>query len=185
MRLVPWFLLLIASCVLGSMAQPLSAGLHDRTVARTIAASPTSQNTVSPLLTQKISRRATQRFGYGGTVTVVGAPHGSIVVEGWPRNEVEVAAEIELQAATEEDLKRLAAVNGFVFDEDLNHVRILTTGTHDPTFMRRATKNFPKRLLRLPWKIDYRIRVPGASDVEIDAGRGPIRFSGVEGALRG
>jgi hypothetical protein len=35
----------------------------------------------------------------------------------------------------------------------------------------------------LPWKIDYRIRVPMLTDLEINAGRGPINLSGVEGNI--
>src|SRR5437016_3938375 len=84
-----------------------------------------------PLLTRTVSRHEVRRFGYGGTVTVVGAPRGSISVEGWSRNEVEISGEIELQAENEPDLARLAAVNLFALDEDVNHLSILTTGTHD------------------------------------------------------
>lgn len=142
------------------------------------------QTTGRPLLTQRITRRDGQRLGYGGTVTIVGPPRGSITIEAWSSREVDVIAEIELQAETQEDLNRLATVNGFVFDEDLNHLRILTMGTHDKNFMRRAGKGFPKKLIGLPWKVDYRIRVPIATDLEIDAGRGPINISGVQGALR-
>jgi hypothetical protein len=137
-----------------------------------------------PKLTQTINRHENERFGYGGTVTLVGAPYGSITIEGWPRSEVDVLANIELHADTEEDLKQLAAVNSFVFDQDVNHLRLLTTGTHDKVFMKKVAKNFPKKLLNLPWKIDYKIRVPVATDLEIDAGHGPIKVSGVEGALR-
>ena len=140
--------------------------------------------TAKPLITQKFTRHDTQRLGYGGTVTIVGAPQGSIRIEGWSNSEVDVVAEVELQAETENDLKRLATVNGYSFDEDLNHLRLLTTGTHDKNYMRRVAKNFPKKLLGLPWRIDYRIRVPIATDIEIDTGRGPIEISGVEGALR-
>ena len=50
--------------------------------------------------------------------------------------------------------------------------------------MKRVAKDFPKKLLGLPWKVDYRIRVPFATDLEIDAGRGPIAVAGVEGAIR-
>src|SRR6266571_2764839 len=135
------------------------------------------------LLTRNAARHETHRLGYGGTLTVVGAPQGSIVIEGWPRSEVDVTAEIPWQADTEADLDRLAAVNSFAFDEDVNHISLLTTGTHDKAFMRRVAKDFPKRLLGLPWKVDYRIRVPVATDLEINAGRGPIKLSGVEGAL--
>ena len=38
-------------------------------------------------------------------------------------------------------------------------------------------------MLANPWKIDYRIRVPEFSDLEINAGRGPISLKGVEGSL--
>lgn len=138
----------------------------------------------SPLLTRTTTRRETRRFSYGGTVTVIGAPRGSVMVEGWSRNEVELTANIELKAPTEADLDQLATVNSFVFDEDLNHLSVLTTGTHDRVFMKRAAKNFPKTLLNLPWKIDYRLRVPMNTDLEINAGHGSIKLSGVEGALR-
>lgn len=136
------------------------------------------------LLTRTSTRRETARFSYGGTVTLIAAPRGSVTVEGWSRNEVEVTANIELQAPTEADLDQLAKVNTFVFDEDLNHISVLTTGTHDRAFMKRSAKNFPKKLLNLPWKIDYRVRVPINTDLEVNAGHGEVKLSGVEGALR-
>jgi hypothetical protein len=136
------------------------------------------------LLTRSTRRTERSRFNYGGTVTLIGAPRGSVTVEGWSRNEVELTAEIELKAETEADLDQLAKVNSFVFDEDLNHISILTIGTHDRTYMKNAARNFPKKLLNLPWKIDYRLRVPANTDLEINAGHGALKFSGVEGALR-
>lgn len=136
------------------------------------------------LLTRTSTRRETRRFSYGGTVTLIAAPRGSVTVEAWSRNEVELRADIELKGPTEADLDHLANVNSFVLDEDLNHLRVLTTGTHDRTFMKRSAKNFPKKLLNLPWKIDYRLRVPVTTDLEINAGHGPVKLSGVEGAVR-
>ena len=146
-----------------------------------------SQKAVAPaiqLLTRTSTRRETRHFSYGGTVTLIAAPRGSVTVEGWPRNEVELTANIELQGPTEADLDQLARVNGFVFDEDLNHLSILTTGTHDRVYMKRAAKNFPKNLLNLPWKIDYRLRVPVNTDLEVNAGHGTLKLTGVEGAVR-
>jgi hypothetical protein len=160
-------------------------------VVTVLAASPlfalqkTKPPVVPPvLLTRTSTRHEARRFGYGGSITIIGAPRGSVTVEGWSRSEVEVIADIELKAETEADLDRLAAVNNFVFDEDTNHLSILTTGTHDRVFMKRLAKNFPKKLLNLPWKIDYKIRVPAVTDVEINAGHGPVNVSGFEGALR-
>jgi hypothetical protein len=36
----------------------------------------------------------------------------------------------------------------------------------------------------LPWKVEYRIKVPAMTDLAIDAGNGPIKVSGVEGSIR-
>lgn len=146
-----------------------------------------SQKTTAPeiqLLTRTSTRRETRRFSYGGTVSLIAAPRGSVTVEGWTRNEVELTANIELKGPSETELDQLATVNTFVFDEDLNHISVLTTGTHDRVFMKRSAKNFPKKLLNMPWKIDYRLRVPVNTDLEVNAGHGEVKLSGVEGALR-
>jgi hypothetical protein len=145
------------------------------------AASPAE---TQQLLTRTSTRRELRRFNYGGTVTLIAAPRGSVTVEGWNRSEVELTAEIELQGPTEADLDQLATVNGFVFDEDLNHLSILTTGTHDRIYMKRSAKNFPKKLLNMPWKIDYKLHVPVNTDLEVNAGHGAVTLTGVEGALR-
>jgi len=117
-------------------------------------------------------------------VTVVGAPVGAITIEGWQKNEIDITASIEIQAPNAAALDQLAAVNTFAVDVDLNHIRIMTTGTHDRAFMKQATRNFPKGLIGLPWKIDYNIKVPAMTGLEIDGGVGPINLAGVEGALR-
>ncbi len=135
-------------------------------------------------MTRTTTRHDNRRLGYGGAVTIVGAPVGSITIEGWQRNEVDVSAEIELSAPSTQDLDRLAPLNNFVIDEDANHIRIITTGTHDRTFLKRVAKDLPKSLIGLPWKIDYHIKVPAMTDLTIDAGNGPIKLSGVEGSLR-
>ncbi len=139
---------------------------------------------VGPLLTRTVSRHEVRRFGYGGTVTVVGAPRGSITVEGWSKNQVELTAEIEVQAYTEEDLAKLAAINGLVLDDDLNHLSVLTTGMHDRAHMRKAGKNFPKQLLSMPWKIDYHLKVPTSTQLDINGGIGTLSLTGVEGPMR-
>ena len=138
---------------------------------------------VALLLTRTTTKHETRSFGYGSTLTVIGAPAGSITIEAWPKSELDVTANIELQAATEDDLALLATVNTFRFDDTPNHISVLSTGTHDKAFMKRAAKNFPKRLLGLPWKIDYVIRLPINTDVEVNAGRGPLKLAGVEGAV--
>jgi len=173
---------LAAAYVVAGDAGVSSAQQKDKKDSARVQQSSTSSQ--AALLTRSTTRRETRRFGYGGTVTIVGAPTGSITIEAWQRNEVEITAEIELRAPTEEELSQLAVVNGLILDEEVNHLRILTTGTHDKAFMKRVARNFPKKLLGLPWKIDYRIRVPAYTDLEVNAGSGPFTLTGVEGSIR-
>lgn len=137
-----------------------------------------------PNVKRTVSGRTTQRLPYGGSVTVVGPPAGSITIVGWQKSEIEIEADVEIEAPTEADLNLLATVNNFAVDVDANHVRILTSGTHDKKHLQRVAKKFPKHLIGLPWKIDFRLKVPERTDVEIDLGAGPIKLSGVEGAIR-
>ena len=139
---------------------------------------------LKPLIRRLTPRRELKRLGYGGSVTIDGAPEGSVTVEAWSRSEVEVTAEVEQSADTEENLTRLAALNTFTVDEDVNHVRVLTVGLHDRKYAKRAAKGLPKHLPSMPWRIDYRVKVPAACDLEINAGRGALVVSGVEGGLR-
>ena len=39
-------------------------------------------------------------------------------------------------------------------------------------------------MIGLPWKIDYHIKVPALTDLEINAGIGPTKLAGVEGTIR-
>jgi len=143
-----------------------------------------SKQPAGPLISRTTTSHENYRLSYGGTVSVVGAPVGAITIEGWQKNEIDITASIELQAPNAAALDQLAALNTFAVDVDLNHVRIMTTGTHDRTFMKRVTKNFPKALIGLPWKLDFNIKVPAMTGLEIDGGVGPINLTGVEGALR-
>jgi hypothetical protein len=140
-------------------------------------------NDAPPRLTRTTTRHEVRRLPYGSTITLLGAPVGSITIEAWTRPEVDITADIELHADTEEDLARLAVVNSFFIDEDPNQLRILTTGMHDKLFMRRTAKDFPKRLLGLPWKIDYHLRVPALTDLDINNGRGAFNLTGIEGSI--
>ena len=123
-------------------------------------------------------------FGAGGTVAVIGAPKGSIRVEASQRNEIEITAEVTIQAANEDDLMTLEKITGFVLQEDMGRVAINSVGTNDKKYLKQVAKKFPKKLIGLPFSIDYVINVPRYCDLQIDGGSGDITVAGVEGALR-
>ena len=123
-------------------------------------------------------------FGAGGTVAILGAPKGSIRVEAASGNQVEINAEITIEAANEADLSTLEAVTGFILDESLGREVITSVGTNDAKYLKQVNKKFPKQLIGLPFKIDYMLKVPRYCDLQIDGGAGDITVSGVEGLLR-
>jgi hypothetical protein len=137
-----------------------------------------------PLFKRTTYKTENINFGAGGTVSINGAPNGSISIEGWRKNEVEITADIEVQAETETDLAMLAQVNTFVLDENFGHITVQSVGAHDKKYLKSAAKKFPKNLLALPFRIDYRIKVPVYCDLEINGGRGDLTLSNVEGMIR-
>lgn len=123
-------------------------------------------------------------FGAGGTVAVIGAPKGSIRVEAASRNEVEITAEVTLEAGSEADLTTLEGVTGFVLQESMGRVAVNSVGTHDSKYLKQVAKKFPKKLIGLPFRIDYVVKVPRYCDLQIDGGIGDITVAGVEGVMR-
>ncbi len=136
-----------------------------------------------PLIKRTTYKSEKIEFGAGGTISIIGAPAGSIEIEGWQKNEVEISAEIIMEAETEADLAHLAGVNGFLIDNSSINLRITSVGTHDKRYIKRVAKDFPKKLLGTPFRIDYTIKVPLYSDLNVDGGRGSFSLSGVEGAI--
>lgn len=123
-------------------------------------------------------------FGVGGTVAITGAPVGSIRIEGWKSREIEITAEIQVEANSEEDLVKLGAVTTFVTEETLGRTGIISVGTYNKKYMKSVAKKFPKQLLAMPTRIDYVIKVPQYTDLQIDGGIGDLTIEGVEGTFR-
>jgi len=136
------------------------------------------------LIKRTITKTDSFEFGSGGTLAVTGAPNGSVRIIGTTKNEIEITAEIELQAATESDIAILSAVSGFGTDEMRGRTGIISYGTYNKLGDKKLWKKFPKHLMNLPMSIDYVIKVPRYCDLEIDGGRGDLSISGVEGSTR-
>ena len=144
----------------------------------------TFAQTPQSLLKRTITKTDTFEFGAGGTVAITGAPNGSIRVVGHNKNEIEITAEIEIQAANEADLAKLAAVTGFATVETIGRTGIISFGTYNKLGDKKLWKKFPKKLIGLPLRIDYVVSVPRYCDLEIDGGKGDLSVSGVEGSMR-
>ncbi len=139
---------------------------------------------VSPSVKRTTYKTDSFDFGPGGTLAITGAPNGSIRIEGWNENKIQIDAEIEISAGTEAELDQIAKVTGFVLEESMGRTGILSVGTHDKSYLKKVAKKFPKTLLGLPFKIDYVIKVPRYSDLQIDGGKGDLLVAGVEGTMK-
>ncbi len=140
--------------------------------------------TAKPLLKRTKYQTETLKFGAGGTLAVIGSPQGSIEIEGWSKNEIEITSEIEVQGFTEKDLEILAGITGFTVDEGLVKVSIISVGTHDKKYLKKAYRKFPKELREMPFSVNYKIKVPHFTSLEIDGGKGDFKLSLVEGMMR-
>ena len=138
---------------------------------------------------QSLVKRTTTKtdkfdFGSGGSVNIVGAPEGSIRVIGTNRHEIEITAEIEIQAPTEADLATLATLTTFLTDETPNRTGIISVGPYNKGGLKKLPKKFPKALLTMPTRIDYVIYVPHYTDLDISGGKGDLEITGVEGSMQ-
>lgn len=138
----------------------------------------------SPSIKRTAFKTDTLDFGPGGTLSVMGAPNGSIRIEGWNSNEIQVNAEIEMSANSEAELDQIAKVTGFILEESMGRTGIVSLGTHDKNYLKKAVKKFPKELVGLPFRIDYVIKVPKYCDLQIDGGKGDLFIAGVDGTIK-
>lgn len=134
--------------------------------------------------TRTITKTDRFDFGSGGTVTITGAPNGSVRVVGTSKNEIEITATVEIMAGSDADHAKLAAVTGFVTVESTSRTGILSIGSHNKFGLKKLPKDFPKNLLAVPFRVDYVISVPRYTDLEIDGGKGDLSITGVEGSMR-
>src|SRR6185369_10362997 len=90
-----------------------------------------AQTPTTPTLIKRTTYKSDRLdFGAGGTLAVTGAPVGSIRIEGWRNPEIEVSAEIELEANSEADIAGLSEITTFVLEESVGRVEITSVGTH-------------------------------------------------------
>ena len=162
--------------------KPLTAIFLSLLVAFLLTANTSAQ--APKMLTRTTTKTDRLDFGAGGTVVVMGAPKGSITIEGWNNREIEITAEIIVEGATEADLDRLSKVVGFSLEESTGRLGVISAGMNDKKYLKQIDKNFPKALLKNRYRIDYVIKIPRYSDLQIDGGAGDLAISGIDGAIK-
>ncbi len=122
--------------------------------------------------------------GPGNTLTIFGAPKGSMTITGSAANEIEIAAKITLEGPAQTVIDQLAAVTGFITEESTGMLIVKTAGTHNRLGDKKLWKKVPKNVLTLPFRVDYVLKVPRYLDLNVNGGDGSLNISGIEGAIR-
>ncbi len=120
--------------------------------------------------------------GYGTALRVAAGPRGNVHVTGWRERKIRVEARVELGAPSEADLDELAKAVAIVVDPSATTVDIATKGPQDKAWM-KGVKGFPKRLLAMPYRVDYEITVPEYTSLAIAVGEGDTAIAGVSGLV--
>ena len=130
------------------------------------------------------SKTVTIPFGVGGTFSIIGAPNGSILIEGTSRSEIEITATIQTEALSDADLDAVGVFTTFALEEGSGRLAVFTVGSHNKLGDKRIWKKIPKNLLSLPFKIDYVVRVPYYCDLSVNGGIGSLKILNIECAIR-
>ncbi|HZI21506.1 MAG TPA: DUF4097 family beta strand repeat-containing protein [Gemmatimonadales bacterium] len=101
----------------------------------------------------------------GGTIAVDPGHNGGVVVEGWDRDNIEVHARIQTQAASDEQAGQLAS-----------QVKVVTSGT-------TISAEGPNAGRRESWGVSFLVYAPRRSDLKLDTDNGPIGVRDVTGRM--
>lgn len=134
--------------------------------------------------TRTIEKNYTVPSGSGNTLTIFGAPKGSMTITGGTSNEIEIAAKITLEGPSSSIIDQLAAVTGFITEESMGTLVIKTAGTHNRIGDKKLWKKVPKNMLTLPFRVDYVLKVPKYLELNVNGGDGSLDISGIEGSIR-
>lgn len=134
-------------------------------------------------LKRSVTKTEQMPFGAGGTVTIIGAPAGSMSIRPAEGNEVVINAKMELQAENESELALLSEMTGYMTEESLGRIVITAVGPHTKGIFRNVPKKLAAKLAALPYSLDLEVFVPKYCDLFLNGGKGDLRVEGVEGAL--
>jgi hypothetical protein len=105
-------------------------------------------------------------FGDPGRLSIDGGMNGGVTVEGWNRDVVEVRAKVWANARSESRARELAAAVSIEYDD--GELR-----AEGPDTERRES-----------WGVTFEIRVPHATDLDIETFNGGISVAEVSGRIR-
>lgn len=138
------------------------------------------------LLRKEYTQEKRFGFSYARGLKIYMPPVGNISIEGWSKRELTIQAKIVVEAKTEADLEILAQNTGFALSTDAMTWVLASIGPQakmDRKKKKEYDKQVPGRLQKIPYRIDYVLRVPDFTDLEIEQMQGDLSIGNVYGGL--
>ncbi|WP_058866803.1 hypothetical protein [Chloracidobacterium thermophilum] len=143
--------------------------------------------TDSGSLFQEYVREQKMRFEYGRALKITLPPQGSLTITGSKRAELVVQATIRVEGASSAELAALAERIGFQIDTRDVRLHLMSLGPAVKNLSRKerraVSEGLASPLLRLPYRIDYKVVVPEYTDLEIAVFDGDLSLADIYGGI--
>lgn len=126
------------------------------------------------------------RFAYGRSIKVTLPPVGSLVVMGTSKLEVSVEARVHVEGASPAELDELARRIGFTFGQGATSFELISVGPQiklSGKEKKKAMEGLSSALQKLPYRIDYILRVPEYTDLDVSMFDGDLVMSNLYGGI--
>lgn len=126
------------------------------------------------------------RFSYGRSIKITLPPVGNLVVMGTSKLEVSVEARVHVEGASPAELDELAKRIGFSFGQGSTNFELVSIGPQiklSGKEKKKAMEGLSSALQKLPYRIDYVLKIPEYTDLDVSMFDGDLVMSNVYGGI--
>jgi hypothetical protein len=126
------------------------------------------------------------RFAYGRSIRITLPPVGSLNIVGTSKLEVSVEARVHVEGASSTDLDELARRIGFTFGQGPTGFELISLGPQAKLSgkdKKKVIEGLSSALQKLPYRIDYVIKVPEYTDLDISMFDGELVLGNIYGGI--
>jgi hypothetical protein len=126
------------------------------------------------------------RFSYGRSIKVTLPPVGNLVVTGTSKLEVSVEARVHVEGASSSELDELARRIGFTFGLGETSFELISVGPQIKLSGKEKKKvldGLSSPLQKLPYRIDYVLKVPEYTDLDVSVFDGDLTMGTIYGGI--
>lgn len=137
-------------------------------------------------LQKEYIKEQTYPFSYARALKVAMPPVGTLHIEGGARRNILIQSKITVEGDTEADLEALSTSIGYLINQDNMTWQLISVGPQIKLNKKekKQAKGIASRLAKLPYRIDYFVRVPEYIDLEIEHYEGDVILANLFGTVQ-